>query len=391
MYERILRAELLRAATEYPVVTIVGPRQSGKTTLARACFPDKPYTSLENPDVRAFAQEDPRGFLAQYPDGAIFDEFQRVPDLLSYLQGIVDEDPRVGRFILTGSQHFLMMRDVSQSLAGRTALLTLLPLSLEELGEPVGTVDELLYSGFYPRIHAQKQEPFSAHRNYFMTYVERDVRSLQQVHDLPTFETFVRMCAGRVGQLLNLTALGNAVGISATTARDWLHLLETSFIAFRLQPYHANFGKRLIKTPKLYFYDVGLAAYLCGIEAPQHLTRHPLRGAFFENMVIVDLLKNRLNGGRDGRLLFYRDSNGREIDLLYPLGPSYLPIEIKSSQTIHTKWFQQLEATAGSIPSAEAKGLILYAGEAEQKRTNGVAVNFRQFHRFMDQTDTTGT
>ena len=374
MIDRHLKESLRLAASHYPVVTLVGPRQSGKTTLVRSVFPDKPYANLESPDVRAFAHEDPRGFLGQYPDGAILDEFQRAPDLLSYLQGIVDVDDTCGRFILTGSQHFLMMRDVSQSLAGRTAILTLLPLSLDEIRSTHqgASADWLMHHGFYPRLYKTAIPPAMAYKDYFQTYVERDVRQLQQVQNLPLFEKFIRLCAGRVGQLLNLTSLGNDVGISATTARDWLHLLETSFILFRLQPYHGNLGKRLVKSPKLYFYDVGLAAYLCGLEEERHFSSHPLRGAFFENLVVAELLKSRLNDGQESRLLFYRDSNGNEVDLLYPYGPAYRPVEIKSGQTLSSDWLKSMRLFRGLPYAAPEPGLLIYGGDEMQKRSDSV-------------------
>lgn len=374
MIDRELKEPLSLAACHYPVVTVVGPRQSGKTTLVRSVFPDKPYANLENPDVRAFAQEDPRGFLGQYPQGAILDEFQRTPELLSYLQGIVDADETCGRFILTGSQHFLMMRDVSQSLAGRTAILTLLPLSLNEIRSTHrgASSDWLMHHGFYPRLYKSAIPPGMAYKDYFQTYVERDVRHLQQVQNLPLFEKFIRLCAGRVGQLLNLTSLGHDVGISATTARDWLHLLEASFILFRLQPYHANLGKRLVKTPKLYFYDVGLAAYLCGLEEERHFPSHPLRGAFFENLVVADLLKSRLNQGKESRLLFYRDSNRNEIDLLYPYGPACRPVEIKSGQTLASDWFKALRLFRELPNAAPGPALLIYGGNELQKRSDTV-------------------
>jgi len=389
MIKRLLQSRILTAAEQYPVVTIVGPRQSGKTTLAKATFPDKPYASLENPDVRAFALDDPRGFLAKYPDGAILDEFQRTPALLSYIQGIVDEDSTCGKFILTGSQHFLMMRDISQSLAGRTAILSLLPLSLEEIrvSHDGTSANALLHRGFYPRLYERNLDPMQFYRNYFMTYVERDVRSLLRVQDLQTFETFVRLCAGRVGQLLNLTSLGNDAGISATTAREWLHLLETSFIVFRLPPYFANINKRLIKTPKLYFHDVGLAAWLCGMDEERHLESHPLRGHLFENLIAAELLKRRFNQSKDNRLMFYRDSSENEVDLLYPLGPDLLPIEIKSGQTLSTDWFRNFEVFGAVRKDRGPKGMIVYGGSESQKRTKGVVTGLWTMGRVMDEWD----
>jgi predicted AAA+ superfamily ATPase len=375
MIPRILSGHLRRAAETSSIVSLVGPRQSGKTTLARALFPEKPYVSLEDPDVRAYATEDPRGFLGDHKEGAILDEIQRTPQLLSYLQGIVDRDPSPGRFILTGSQHFLLMRDVSQSLAGRTSILTLLPFSLPEIASSHcgASMESLIHRGFYPRLYERALDPYPVLRDYFQTYVERDVRNLLRVHDLQTFETFVRLCAGRVGQLLNLTSLANDAGVSPTTAREWMGLLETSFVLFRLTPYHANLGKRLIKSPKLYFHDVGLAAYLCGIEEESHLANHPLRGQFFENLVVADLLKRRFNAGRDNRLCFFRDSGGNEVDLLYPIGPNFLPIEVKAGRTLTSSSFKGLTRFNEIRIDQGPRGMVVYGGIDQQDRTAGTA------------------
>jgi predicted AAA+ superfamily ATPase len=373
--KRALADQVIRASREVPVVTIVGPRQAGKTTLARMTFPDKAYRSLENPDDRAFAVDDPRGFLASVADGAILDEIQRAPHLLSYLQGMVDDRPEPGRFILTGSQHFLLMQNVSQSLAGRTAILTLLPLSLPEIQdlpdrpEP----DTLMQRGFFPRQYERTMDAYALHRDYFQTYVERDVRLLLNVHNLHVFETFVRLCAGRVGQLLNITSLANDAGVSPTTAKEWISLLEASFILFRLPPWHANIGKRLIKTPKLYFYDVGLAAYLCGVEEPRQLATHPLRGHLFENMLVAELCKHRYNRGRDNRLCFYRDHTGNEVDVLVPHGPDWIPVEIKAGQTVRSEWFAGIEHFARVRGAPNAGGIVLYGGDEVQRRSAGVA------------------
>lgn len=370
---RALTPRLLQAAADLPIVTVVGPRQAGKTTLAKRTFPEKPYRTLEDPDVRAFAKEDPRGFLAGLAGGAIIDEIQRVPDLLSYLQGMVDADPVPGRFILTGSQHFLLMQNVSQSLAGRTAILTLLPLSLAEIaGLPVRPdLESLMQRGFYPRLHERPLESYPVLRDYFQTYVERDVRQLLKVHDLHAFESFVRLCAGRVGQLLNLSSLASDAGISATTAKEWISLLEASFVLFRMPPWHANISKRLIKTPKIYFHDVGLATYLCGIEEADQLKTHPLRGNFFENMVVSELLKMRFNRGRDNRLCFFRDRIGNEVDALYPDGPDLVPIEIKSGKTIQSDWFNAFETFANARGGKSREGVVVYGGDEIQRRTRG--------------------
>ncbi len=370
MVRRTMAAYAAFIATKYPVVTITGPRQAGKTTLAQSVFGDKPYVNLENPVVRQFAVDDPVGFLRQYPDGAVLDEIQRTPHLLSFLQVIVDEKKKNGLFVLTGSQQFELMDSINQSLAGRTALLKLLPFSLDEMAAyGRKSVDELLFSGFYPRIHDQSIPPGQALGDYYETYVERDLRQLVNVRDLNLFQRFVQLCAGRVGQLLNLSSLANDTGISHSTAREWLSVLEASYIVFLLRPFHANIGKRLVKAPKIYFYDVGLAAWLSGIDAARQMENHPLRGNFFENMVIMDVLKYRYNLGRRNNLFFYRDSSGNEVDLLYTLAQHLLPIEIKAGQTISSGYFRGLDTFARSFPDLPHGRLLVYAGDTAQKRT----------------------
>ena len=308
MIQRHIKKEFLKFLRQYPVVMLTGPRQSGKTTLCREALPHKSYISLENPDTREFALSDPRGFLAQYPEGLIIDEAQRAPKLFSYIQGIVDEKKKAkGLFVLTGSQNFQLLDKVNQSLAGRTAILKLLPFSMGEIKSAVQkmSLDELLLKGFYPRIYDEKLEPHYALSFYFETYVERDVRSLLHVKDLSSFQKFVRFCAGRVGQLLNLSSLGNEAGISHTTAREWLSLLEASYIVFLLPPYHKNYNKRVTKAPKLYFYDVGLASYLLGIENVKQMQRDPLRGHLFENLIVIEFLKNRYERVENSNLSFF--------------------------------------------------------------------------------------
>jgi len=343
MFAREMEPTLLRLATEYPVVMVTGPRQSGKTTLCRHAFADKPYVNLELPDVRQYASDDPRAFLADYRDGAVLDEIQRAPDLLSYIQGMVDEDGRAGRFVLTGSQQFAMMESVTQSLAGRIGLLKLLPLSVAEMGDTEASIDRLLFRGGYPRIIAQSLSPTQVMGDYFETYVQRDIRQLVQLKNVSQFETFVRLCAGRCGQLLNLSALGADAGVSHSTAREWISLLEAGYIVFQLRPWHANISKRLVKAPKLYFYDTALAAYLLGMEAEQHIRAHPLRGALFENLVIVECMKHHLNRGKRCNFFFYRDQAGHEVDLLLPTATGLFPVEIKSGATVNRDYFKGLD------------------------------------------------
>jgi predicted AAA+ superfamily ATPase len=371
MIARTLTSTLKTLAGQYPVVTITGPRQSGKTTLCRNAFPDKPYINLESPDLRQFAVSDPRGFLAAHPEGAILDEIQRTPLLLSYLQPLVDERPAPGQFILTGSQQFEVMTNISQSLAGRTALLKLLPFSIEELGSAgiSSNIDALLLNGFYPRIYDAGLNPTQALGDYLETYVERDIRQLINIKDLALFEKFVKLCAGRTGQLLNLQSLGNDAGISHTTARSWLTLLEASYVVFLLQPWHTNISKRQVKTPKLYFYDVGLAAYLLGAESELHINRHPLRGNLFENMIVIEALKYRCHRGKRNNLYFWRDSKGNEVDLLVESGPNVMPVEIKSGATISEDFFKGLQTFTDRLPHVSISSLV-YGGTEQQKRSN---------------------
>lgn len=379
MIPRELAPLLLKSASRYPVVTVTGPRQSGKTTLCRQLFPDKPYVSLEAPDTRRFATEDPRNFLASVKNGAILDEIQRVPDLTSYLQEMVDADPTPGRFILTGSQQFELMSGISQSLAGRTAILRLLPFSLGELKAAVPPKDiaKTLLTGFYPRIHDQQLDPAQMLGDYFVTYVERDLRQLAAVHDLQTFERFVRLCAGRIGQLLNLTSLANDTGISSATARNWLELLQTSYIVHILPPWFANTTKRLVKSPKLYFYDVGLACWLLELRTREQVARDPLLGSLVENLVISDVIKQRFNSGETGNLYFYRDAKGLEVDLLIPTGRQFHAVEIKAGATINPDYFQGLTRFGSAFPDAVASNYVVYGGEQRQQRNAAVVLPWR--------------
>lgn len=379
MIERTLQPHLLELAGRHPVITLTGPRQSGKTTLCRMAFPDHSYVSLENPAQREYAVGDPVGFLAGYPDGAIFDEVQRAPELPSFLQGMVDEDPRPGRFILTGSRNLALLDTVSQSLAGRTAVLELLPLGLDELRrfpEPPTGLFETIWTGGYPRIHEHRLPAGEWLASYTTTYLERDARDLLKIGDLLLFQTFLRLAAGRTGQLLNLSSLAADCGISQSTARAWLSVLEASYLAFRLPPFHTNLGKRLIKTPKLYFYDVGLVCNLLGITEPRQLDTHPLRGALFESWAITEIAKYHHHRGRRPRLYFYRDRSQLEVDLLIEQGADLVAVEMKSAQTASSSFFTPFDRLAdrlgsGGAPLRLADRIVLYGGDETQRRSAG--------------------
>jgi uncharacterized protein len=372
MIDRTIEPVLKELAGKYPVVTLTGPRQSGKTTLCRKVFPDMAYANLERPDTRDFATSDPKGFLGSYPDGVILDEIQRASHLLSYIQVIVDEEGLPGRFILTGSQQFEVLNTVSQSLAGRTALLKLLPFSIAELDRRhlPPSLDRLLLTGFYPRIYDRQLDPTQTLGDYFETYVERDMRQIAAIKDLALFEKFVRLCAGRIGQILNLQSLGSDVGVSHTTARVWLSLLEASYILFILPPWYRNISKRLVKSPKLYFYDVGLASYLLGLENEQHVSRHPLRGNLFENLIVMEALKYRYNRGRKSNLSFYRDGKGNEVDLILDIGPDLFPIEIKAGETIASDYFKGLKHFMKVVPDMPRGAGLIYGGQERQVRSD---------------------
>ena len=382
MFQRKLGEKILAWAGQYPVVTITGPRQSGKTTLARALFPNHRYVSLEELDQRRFAQEDPRGFLEECRTGAVIDEIQNVPDLVSYLQGEVDRDDRAGRFILTGSRQFEMMEmeSVSQSLAGRTAIARLLPLSFAEIpglgeGEPP---EVSIFKGFYPRIHDRGLDPSEAYSFYVSTYLERDVRQMSQVADLATFGKFLQLCAGRCGQLLNLSALSNELGVTHPTIRRWVSILEASHIVKLLQPWHANIRKRLVKTPKLYFIDTGLACHLLGMETAAQVRSHPLGGALFENMIVAEALKQRFNAGRTDNLYFYRDHPGNEVDLLLGYADGQDGFEIKSARTISPSFFRGLNAYEHAVGAFRNRAIVYGGEDARVEKATQVV----PWHRF---------
>ena len=374
MIPRRIEPVLRQQAREYPLLAVTGPRQSGKTTLVRTVFSEKPYVSLEDLDQRAFAREDPRGFLDRYPDGAILDEVQNSPDLFSYLQTRVDQENRMGLFVLTGSQQFGLLSGVSQSLAGRVALLTLLPLSLSEiLGANLdpGPIGPFLHRGLYPPVLSRGADPSSWYGNYVRTYLERDVRQMINIRDLSSFHRFIRICAGRTGQLVNLSSLANDCGMSHNTIRAWLSVLEASGLLFFLSPHHQNFNKRLLKTPKLFFTDTGLVSWLLGIESPGQIVTHPLYGALFETFVVGEFLKGRLNRGREPRLSFWQDRTGHEIDLLLERERDLLPVEIKAGQTVSPDFFRGLDFFAtltGLGEKGRNRGWVVYGGDLPREK-----------------------
>lgn len=377
MIERNLANTLRARANQYPVVAVTGPRQSGKTTLCRAAFPDHPYVSLEAEDVRHYSKEDPRGFLGEYGDGAVLDEVQRAPHLLSYLQGLVDVDPAPGRFILTGSQHFGLSEVISQSLAGRVGMLHLLPVAWDELTRfehpPTGLLD-VIWAGAYPRIHDQGIPADVWLRDYFSTYIQRDVRQVLQVADLEAFATFVRLAAGRTGTEINLSGLGADAGIRHNTARSWLSVLETSFLITRIPAWHRNFRKQQIKAPKLHFLDSGLVCFLLGIRTSEELQHHPLKGPIFESWVVSEVFKRRVHQGLEPRLFHHREAQGLEVDLVVDLGSRKILVEVKAGATVNQDFFRNLRRLRDVLHQAESEGEVIprliYGGDQRQSRTD---------------------
>ncbi len=388
MLSRSLTSELLLQLAEYPVLTLLGPRQAGKTTLVREVLQQYQYVSLENPDVLSVATEDPRAFLDRYQYQVILDEIQRAPQLINYLQGVVDANRNNGQFVLIGSHQLDLRVGVTQSLAGRTAILHLLPFSIEELesgGLGFNRFEDYVFTGFLPRIYDRKQRPHTAWSNYYQTYVERDIRQIIQLKNVSLFNKFIRLLAGRTGQLINFQSLANDVGVTAKTIAEWLSILEASFIVFKLPPYFENFGKRVIKSPKYYFTDTGLLAYLLGIEKAEQVSRDPLVGHLFENLVVLEAFKARYNRGLSPNLYFYRDSHGTEIDLLYQSGREITGIEIKSAATFDAS-FKKTLLRFSERQQHLAKSYVVYNGEAMAFSDGVQAINFRNLQEIFKET-----
>ena len=378
MIQREVKDKLLQLAQKYPVVSLTGPRQSGKTTLLQESFPEYLYTSLEEPDTRIQAESDPRRFLATAPR-MIIDEIQRIPDLFSYIQTITDQSGQVGQFVISGSQSFLLNEKISQSLAGRVAILHLLPFSYSELsahGLKAESAEGIIYNGFYPRLYDRGIDPQDFYPNYIQTYIERDVRLLQNVQNLNLFVRFMKLCAGRVGQLLNLSSLANDTGVSVNTAKSWISVLEASFIIFLLQPHHKNFNKRLVKMPKLYFHDTGLASSLLGISSTEQIDTHFLFGALFENFIISELLKSRFHAGKRSNLYFWRNHKGVEIDLIIEQADSLIPVEIKSSQTYSESFFSGINYWRKLSGSQDKQQFVVYGGKGIRETKNGILLGW---------------
>lgn len=375
MIKRQAQEKLLSLSKLFKSVAVIGPRQSGKTTLTKLCFPNKPYLSLENPDVRNYATEDPKGFLKQYENGAILDEVQRVPQLLSYLQQILDESTERGKFILSGSNNFLLQEKITQSLAGRAAYMDLLPLSVAELKTtenwPID-INTIMFQGGYPAIHAEHIPPPDFFAAYIRTYVERDVRQIRNIGNLLLFERLIALCAARVGQQINFTTLSNELGLDVKTLRAWIGILQASYIIYLLPPYYKNFKKRIVKTPKLYFYDTGLVINFLRIKKAEDLYNHPLRGALFENFIITELIKNRFNRGERSNLYFWRDRSGNEMDVLLDEGLEIKPIEIKSGATIQRSFLKNFKYWENLVGKSD--GTLFYTGDTREERSNGVMV-----------------
>ncbi len=382
MVSRTLLPFFWEMAKKFPAIVLLGPRQSGKTTLARLAFPQKPYVLLEEPDTREFAEKDPRGFLQSYPEGAILDEIQRVPHLFSYLQGILDQSKTNGLFILTGSHNFLMMEQVTQSLAGRVALLTLLPFSHQELRSAHLDFEDYethLRFGGYPRVFSSQIAPEDFYSNYVRTYIDRDIRLLKNVQDLSTFHTFLKFCANRIGQPVNLSSIADDCGITHNTVKAWLSILEASYILFTVRPYHNNLNKRLIKTPKIYFYDTGLVCYLMGIDSQDLLTYHPMKGSLFENFIVSEVAKSFYHTGHEATLYFWQDKSAKKIDLILEAHGKVTPIELKAGKTITEDYFKNIAYWCQLTGASPSEAKVVYGGKQSQRRSTGHALGWQEF------------
>lgn len=380
MIERVLKTKLLEMAAKFPIVTVTGPRQSGKSTLLKTSFPEYKYVSLEDPDMRLFATDDPRGFLATYSDKTVIDEVQRVPSLFSYIQTHTDKENKEGMYMLAGSHNFLLMENVNQSLAGRTAVLKLLPFSHHEmsLGNILPKqVDEEIFKGAYPRIYDKDIAPIDYYPYYIQTYVERDVRLMKNIGDLSKFIRFIKLCAGRIGQLLNLSSLANESGVAVSTISTWISILEASYICYLLKPDHNNYAKRLVKTPKLYFYDTGLACSLLDIRSPEQVSTHFLRGGLFENLIINDFIKKSYNKGEAPNLTFWRDSTGNEVDLLRTIEGKQYAYEIKSGATYSSDFFKNISKWAKLSGATPEQCSVIYNGDKDMKTSLGNVISWR--------------
>ncbi|MEA3440238.1 MAG: ATP-binding protein [Chloroflexota bacterium] len=385
MIDRTLSKKLIQLAQKFQVITLTGPRQSGKTTLVRAMFSALPYVSLEEPDIRQVALTDPRGFLSNYSSGAVLDEVQNTPDLFSYIQSIVDSN-RNAQFILSGSSNFLLMEKISQTLAGRTAVLHLLPFSMPELnngGYAFERYETLIFTGQYPRIYDRNIQPIDFYPSYIQTYVERDVRMIKNIGDLNAFIQFIQLCAGRLGQLLNYSSLANDAGISPHTAKAWISILEASYIVYRIQPYYKNFNKRLVKSPKLYFYDTGLACSLLGLRDENQVNTHFMKGALFENLVINEFIKYTVHRGDRQYPYFWQDSRGKEIDCLLTVGDDVTPVEIKAGKTMSDSYFKNLKYWQRLAGMPEDEGYVVYGGENSLKTSIGSYISWKQLDKIL--------
>lgn len=380
MIPRTLQTKLVDLQQKFPIVTLTGPRQSGKTTLVRAAFPDMPYVSLEDPDMRQFSLRDPRGFLSNYPQGAVIDEAQHNPELFSYLQTLVDFNPQM-RFVLTGSSNLLLFERISQSLAGRTAILVLLPFSFEELPPADEPYERRIYTGAYPPLFDRSIAPSDFYPAYLQTYVERDVRLIKNIGDINSFILFTQLCAGRIGQLINYTSLANDASISPNTAKAWLSILESSYVVYRLQPYYENFNKRLVKSPKLYFYDTGLACSLLGIREENQVALHYLKGALFENLILNELIKFYFHRGQRRIPYFWKDHQGNEIDCLIVEGQAKIPIEIKSGKTFSPAYFDHLNMWRKLANLPTEQGFVVYGGDQTLQTSQGPLVSWRDLSK----------